>query len=196
MKTKLLFLFSAIFTLSILTPNETYAQTADYQVGPKTINAETVQFSSKKLRKVDQMIERDIAAGFPGAVLVVVKDGRIIKKEAYGYSKKYEGSELLRRPTKMKTRTMFDLASNTKMYATNFALQRLVTQGKLDVYEKISAYLPDFKDQPETLLKEKTRFVSLMSSITNQDSPQAFTFTRRKKPACTILRSGTKRLNI
>lgn len=66
MKTKTLSLLSAILILSILTPNETFAQTADYQVEPKTINAETAQFSSKKLRKVDQMIERDIAAGFPG----------------------------------------------------------------------------------------------------------------------------------
>ncbi len=28
------------------------------------------------------MIEKDIATGFPGAVLVVVKDGRVIKKES------------------------------------------------------------------------------------------------------------------
>ena len=41
------------------------------------------------------MIEKDIAAGFPGAVLVVVKDGRVIKKKAYGYSKKYDGNTLL-----------------------------------------------------------------------------------------------------
>ncbi len=157
MKTKTLFIFSAILTLSIFAPNETFAQTAGNLIEPKIINAETAQFSTKKLRKVDQMIERDIAAGFPGAVLVVVKDGRIIKKAAYGYSKKYEGSELLRRPAKMKTRTMFDLASNTKMYATNFALQRLVSQGKLDVYEKVSAYLPGFKDQPGDLIKGKDK---------------------------------------
>ncbi|MBD5073993.1 penicillin binding protein PBP4B, partial [Xanthomonas citri pv. citri] len=85
MKTKTLFIFSAILTLSIFAPNETFAQTAGNLIEPKIINAETAQFSTKKLRKVDQMIERDIAAGFPGAVLVVVKDGRIIKKAAYGY---------------------------------------------------------------------------------------------------------------
>ncbi|MGF7535812.1 penicillin binding protein PBP4B [Bacillus mexicanus] len=158
MKTKTLSLLSAILTLSILAPpNETFAQTADNQFKPKNINTETGRFSLKKLRKVDQMIERDVAAGFPGAVLVVVKDGRIIKKEAYGYSKKYEETELLRRPVKMKTRAMFDLASNTKMYATNFALQRLVSQGKLDVYEKVSAYLPDFKDLPGDLVKGKDK---------------------------------------
>ncbi|CAN2254585.1 amidase hydrolyzing N-acetylmuramyl-L-Ala bond of MurNAc peptides [Bacillus subtilis] len=181
MKTKTLSLLSAILILSILTPNETFAQTADYQVEPKTINAETAQFSSKKLRKVDQMIERDIAAGFPGAVLVVVKDGRIIKKEAYGYSKKYEGSELLRRPVKMKTHTMFDLASNTKMYATNFALQRLVSQGKLDVYEKVSAYLPDFKDQPEDFIKGKDK-IRVIDVLQHQSGlPSSFYFYTPEK---------------
>lgn len=57
-------------------------------------------YDAAKLRKVDQMIEKDIAAGFPGAVLVVVKDGRVIKKKAYGYSKKYDGNILLSRTEK------------------------------------------------------------------------------------------------
>ncbi|AZV49181.1 penicillin binding protein PBP4B [Bacillus halotolerans] len=185
MRTKTLALLSAILTVSILTPNEAFAQTAlhqaDNQVEPKTINPETAQFSSKKLRKVDQMIERDIAAGFPGAVLVVVKDGRMIKKEAYGYSKKYDGAELLRRPAKMKTRTMFDLASNTKMYAANFALQRLVSQGKLDVYEKVSAYLPDFKDQPTDRIKGKDN-IRVIDVLQHQSGlPSSFYFYSPEK---------------
>ncbi len=38
------------------------------------------------------MIEKDIATRIPGAVLVVVKDGRVIKKKAYGYSKNMTGT--------------------------------------------------------------------------------------------------------
>ncbi|MGV2470143.1 penicillin binding protein PBP4B, partial [Bacillus subtilis] len=71
MTTTTLFIFSAILTLSIFAQNETFAQTADNLVEPKTLNAATAQFSTQKLKKVDQMIERDIAAGFPGDVLVV-----------------------------------------------------------------------------------------------------------------------------
>ncbi len=180
MKTKTLSLLSAILILSILTPNETFAQTADYQVEPKTINAETAQFSSKKLRKVDQMIERDIAAGFPGAVLVVVKDGRIIKKK-HTATVKVRRIRTLRRPVKMKTRTMFDLASNTKMYATNFALRRLVSQGKLDVYEKVSAYLPDFKDQPGDLIKGKNK-IRVIDVLQHQSGlPSSFYFYTPEK---------------
>ncbi|STL86947.1 periplasmic esterase [Escherichia coli] len=34
-------------------------------------------------------------------------------------------------PIKATTGTLYDLASNTKMYATNFALQKLMSEGKL-----------------------------------------------------------------
>lgn len=54
--------------------------------------AQSKLYDAAKLRKVDQMIEKDIAAGFPGAVLIVVKDGRVIKKKAYGYSKNMTGT--------------------------------------------------------------------------------------------------------
>lgn len=68
------------------------------------------------------MIEWDIVVGFSGVVFVVVKDGCIIKKEVYGYSKKYEGLELLRCLIKMKICMMFDLVLNIKMYVINFVL--------------------------------------------------------------------------
>ncbi len=195
MKTKTLLLFSAILTLSILAPNETFAQTADSLVEPKTINAATAQFSTKKLRKVDQMIERDIAAGFRRRSCR--REGWTHhKKEAYGYSKKYEGSELLRRPAKMKTRTMFDLASNTKMYATNFALQRLVSQGKLDVYEKVSAYLLGFKDHPGDPIKGKNK-IRVIDVLQHQSGlPSSFYFYTPEKAGKYYSYNVTKRLNI
>ncbi len=121
------------------------------------------------------MIEKDIAGRIPGAVLVVVKDGRVIKKKAYGYSKNMTGTPFI--PSeKMKTSTMFDLASNTKMYAANFALQRLVSQGKLDVYQKVSAYLPDFKDRKSDPIQEKDR-IRVIDVLQHQSGlPASFYF--------------------
>lgn len=101
---------------------------------------------SKQFAAVDALINQDIAAGFPGAVLVVIKDGEIIKHTAYGYAKRYdENGELLADPTKMTLDTGFDLASNTKMFATTFALMHLVDEGKLDVTRSIDTYLPEYK---------------------------------------------------
>lgn len=102
--------------------------------------------------KVDSLINNDVEQGFPGAVLVVVKDGKIIKNTAYGYARKYaDGGELLTMPVSMSTDTLFDLASNTKMFATNFALMQLVSEGKLDVSKSINHYLPNYRGQGREL---------------------------------------------
>lgn len=98
--------------------------------------------------QVDEFIADEIANGFPGAVLLVIKDGNIIKNSAYGYAKKYsDGGNLLISPVKMTNETVFDIASNTKMFATNFALMKLVSEGRLDVNKSISYYLPDYVGQ-------------------------------------------------
>ncbi|MDC8832192.1 penicillin binding protein PBP4B [Alteromonas gilva] len=95
---------------------------------------------------VDALINREVAEGFPGAVLLVVKDGEIIKRSAYGYQKRYdENQQPLASPQPMRTDTLFDLASNTKMFATTFALMHLVETGQLDVNQPIQYYLPEYR---------------------------------------------------
>jgi len=100
----------------------------------------------QRFELVDQLIEREVTAGFPGAVLLVVKNGEIIKQTAYGYARKFaDGGELLERPIKMSTDTVFDIASNTKMFATNLALMKLVSEGQLDVNLPLNHYLTDYR---------------------------------------------------
>jgi len=100
----------------------------------------------RRFNKVDQLINQDIKNGFPGAVLVVIKDGEILKNTAYGYARKFaDGGELLKTPVSMTNTTLFDIASNTKMFATNFALMKLVSEGKLDVNKPIVEYLPLYR---------------------------------------------------
>ena len=107
---------------------------------------EQVGMSSAKLAEVDALINHDVAQGFPGAVLVVVKDGRVIKQTAYGYASRYasDGSALAE-PEPMRTDTLFDLASNTKMYATNYAIMHMVSTGQLDINLPIHHYLPEYQ---------------------------------------------------
>lgn len=105
-------------------------------------------FSKKKLQKVDQLINQEIAEGFPGATLLIAHKGQIVKHSAYGYSERYdrEGNELAK-PTKMTESTLFDLASNTKMYATNYAVMKLVSDNRLNVNLPISHYLPEYRGE-------------------------------------------------
>ncbi|MDX1726477.1 MAG: penicillin binding protein PBP4B [Pseudoalteromonas tetraodonis] len=96
--------------------------------------------------QVDTLIENDIKAGFPGAVLAVVKAGKVLKLTAYGDAKQYQQSDLmLLRPESMQTNTLFDLASNTKIFATNFALMKLVSEGQLNINHTVHSYLKEYQ---------------------------------------------------
>ncbi|MFT2089376.1 penicillin binding protein PBP4B [Paraglaciecola sp. 2405UD69-4] len=134
---------------------------------PSAINS--VQFS-----KVDQLINNDIDAGFPGAVLLVLKDGKIIKKTAYGYARKFaDGGDKLPHPIEMQPNQIFDLASNTKMFATNLALMKLVSEGKIDVTRPINDYLPEYQGQGR-----ESRLVRDLLTHSAGYSPQVRFFTK------------------
>lgn len=102
-------------------------------------------FSAERLAAVDRLINKEVGEGFPGAVLLIAKNGQIVKHSAYGYRQKYNGGRLLTIPSPMATDTMFDLASNTKMFAVNLALQKLVSEGKIRIDDPVVKYLPDFR---------------------------------------------------
>lgn len=128
----------------------------------------------QRFTQVDTLIKNDIKKGFPGAVLLVLKDGKIIKNTAYGYARKYaDGGELLSTPVKMTTDTLFDIASNTKMFATNFALMKLVNEGKLDTSLPINHYLPTYRGAGRDL-----RTVKDILTHNAGYSPQVKFFTR------------------
>ena len=109
---------------------------------------EAAGFSTTELEQLDAMINRDVAQGFPGAVLLIIKDGNIVKHSAYGYANRYaQDGSALERPEPMQTDTVFDLASNSKMYATNYALMLLVSRGQLDINAPVSQYLHEYQGE-------------------------------------------------
>jgi CubicO group peptidase (beta-lactamase class C family) len=85
---------------------------------------------------VQDAIERRI---FPGAVVLVARDGDIRHFAAYG-STMYEapGSRPVARDT------IYDIASLTKMFTATAAL-RLIDAGRLDIYAPVAAYLPELR---------------------------------------------------
>lgn len=106
--------------------------------------------------QVDTLIENDIKAGFPGAVLAIVKAGKVLKLTAYGDAKQYQQNDLmLLRPEPMQTNTLFDLASNTKIFATNFALMKLVSEGQLNINNRVSDYLTEYQGDGRELRQVK-----------------------------------------
>ena len=126
-----------------------------------------------RFKQVDVLIEQDVKNGFPGAVLLVMQNGEIIKRSAYGDARKYaDGGALLPNAQKMRTDTLFDIASNTKMFATNLALIKLVSEGKLDVNAPIEQYMPDYQGGGRD-----TRLVRDLLTHTAGYAPQVRFFT-------------------
>ncbi|MCJ7679309.1 MAG: beta-lactamase family protein [Candidatus Aminicenantes bacterium] len=100
---------------------------------------EDVGMSTARLARVRPVILEGVEKrAFPGAVLVVVRKGRLVWKEAYGYSQWYPVEK------KMETDFVFDLASITKPVATATSLLLLVEAGRIRLWDKVSDFVPEF----------------------------------------------------
>ncbi len=86
---------------------------------------------------------------FPGAALLIAKDSKIFYNKTFGA---YTYSPDAKQVT---TRTLFDLASVTKVIATTNAAMKLVDEGKLELEEFVSKYLPDFSSNGKDRIKIK-----------------------------------------
>ena len=96
-------------------------------------------FSAARLARLDSIMNFWIGdSAFPGAELLVAKDGKIVFNKAFGT---YDYSPYSRRVT---LRTMYDLASLTKVIATTFAAMKLYDEGKLDIHAPVAKYIPQF----------------------------------------------------
>ena len=95
--------------------------------------------------QIDDLINKEVDEGFPGAALIVVRYGKILKEKVYGYKLRYDSNgTAIKTPELLSLDTMFDLASNTKMYATNYALMHLVYKNLLNVNDQIKKYIPEY----------------------------------------------------
>jgi CubicO group peptidase (beta-lactamase class C family) len=94
----------------------------------------------------DSLIGSSIGTLIPGAVFLVARDGRVVHERAFGYAQlnDYEGHRLASPPA-MRTSTMFDLASVTKVMATTMAAMLLVDRGIIELDAPVWRYLPDFR---------------------------------------------------
>jgi serine-type D-Ala-D-Ala carboxypeptidase len=98
------------------------------------------------LATADSLIDAQVGTLIPGAVFLVSKDGRVVHERAFGYAQLNDFQmKRLAEPRIMRTGTMFDLASVTKVMATTFAIMMLVDRGRISLDAPVYTYLPDFR---------------------------------------------------
>ncbi len=101
---------------------------------------------STAIATADSLIGRSLGVDFPGAVFAVAQHGVVLHERAFGFAQVSDSQgRRLATPRRMRTTTMFDLASVTKVMATTMATMLLVSRGELDVDAPVSRYLPDFR---------------------------------------------------
>jgi len=100
---------------------------------------ETLGVSSERLDRIDAVVNQAVDKGdLPGAVVLIVHQGHVVFRKAYGQrAKKPE-------PIAMTVDTVFDLASLTKSIATATSIMLLVEQGQLSVSDPVAKHLPAF----------------------------------------------------
>lgn len=93
--------------------------------------------SKESFALIDKIISADIQNGFTSAQLAVIKDGRLVYQNAWGAVRTYDKQGRVSDAPDVTDETLYDLASVTKMFSVNYAVQSLVTQGMLDMDAKI-----------------------------------------------------------
>jgi len=99
------------------------------------------KLEQNKFAEADDLIKKAIVdSAFPGAVLLVAKDGEIIHEKAFGnFTYDYSSREVT-------INSIFDLASVSKVIGTTTAAMMLVDRGKLNLDERVINYLPEFNN--------------------------------------------------
>ncbi len=93
--------------------------------------------SSERLARIDTMLQSYVDRGLiPGAVALVLRDGRPVYQKAVGWADKEA-----KRPMQMDT--MFRIASQTKAI-TSVAALSLVEEGMLSLNDPVGKYIPSF----------------------------------------------------
>lgn len=121
---------------------------------------EQVGIDSRKLMYADEAIETAIAnREIPGAVLAVMRSGKMAYLKAYGNKRVYPHIE------PMTTNTIFDMASCSKSMSTAICMMILAERGKIRMLDPVSLYIPEFKNWESEDGKEKKviRIADLMT---------------------------------
>ncbi len=115
-----------------------FALQVDAQALPPGKPAEN-GFSAERLSRIDQLVNEHVEKQWVnGAVVMIVRNGKVIHHKAYGCS----GTE---KKVVMRKDDIFRIASQTKAI-TSLAVMMLWEEGKFFLDDPVSRYIPEFKN--------------------------------------------------
>ena len=136
-----------------------------------------VGLAPESIDLIERILRSDVEHGFPSAQVAIVKDGKLVYEQCFGNVRSFDDKQnpITDAPAVTKD-SLYDLASVTKMFSVNYALQYLVSQGKVDIDTKVVDILGSkFSEDTKSIQYAKGASVSLdtmkswKSSITIRD---------------------------
>jgi len=116
---------------------------------------EDAGFSDARLSRIDDLVEEHVKnQNIPGAVALIVRNGKIAYFKAFGYSDVEKRSAL-------KKDDIFRIASQSKAI-TSLAVMMLWEEGRFLLDEPVSRYIPEFKNPKvlKTFNKEDSTYTT------------------------------------
>ena len=107
---------------------------------PKIIKGklEDVGINKESLNVIDKIIQSDIDNGFTSAEMAIIKDGKLVYENEWGRLNSYKQDGKRLTSGKYVTEdTLYDLASNTKMYSVAYAIEYLLDNEKISLDDKV-----------------------------------------------------------
>lgn len=107
-----------------------------------------VGMSAERLATIDRVVRRGITAGgYPGASVVIGRRGAAVMQKGFGHLGWTSES-----PDVNADRTIYDLASLSKVIGTTTAIMILYDEGRLDLDAPVSRYIPEFSGGTKDLV--------------------------------------------
>lgn len=99
-----------------------------------------LSIDEKIFSRIDTIIKKNIDDKvFPGCQMLVAYKGNIILNKGYGKFT-YDNNS-----TAVNEQSLYDIASITKMAATSLAVMKLYDEGKIDLKQRMSFYVPELR---------------------------------------------------
>lgn len=114
--------------------------------------------------KIDQLVSKIYKENEPGAVILIAENGKTIYKKAFGQAN-------LELNVPMAPNNVFEIGSITKQF-TAVAILILEEQGKLNVNDDITKYIPDYPTQGKNITVHQ--LLNHTSGIKNYTSMESF----------------------
>jgi len=160
-------LIPALLTVITLAPAIGFTQTS---IPTQLTSSRTLTITpepsvdSRRLARIDSFVNGYLSKGWiNGVVTLVVKNGHVVQYKGYGFADK-EANKPMRRDD------LFRIASQTKAIVS-VGIMTLFEQGKFELDEPISDFLPTFKDA-----RVLDKFNAADSSYTTIPAKKAITF--------------------